>query len=201
MKPLARTRRFLAWIVVIVLVIIGYVGGCTSHELPAPLSAVETIAIEQTHFDLSVGVERPIRSDRWDAEAPLAALQATKLFKAVDYLDRLSTPPDLIARGSIRIDGTPTIPFLTILTLGVFPTWVQEKWGFTFSFRSPIFERGELEITVRHQGTTVLGWECVYLNMLPNWSQKAPIMHPRLYDQVAREIVSKSAELIRLAKR
>jgi len=129
------------------------------------------------------------------------ALQGTRLFKSIDYLDRLPSPPDLIARGKTIINGTPTVPILTIVTLGVFPSRVQEGWGYTFSFHAPNSGGRAIKISIAHKGTSVLGWKSVFLNMSPDWAAEVPIKSQRLYDRLALELIAKSEEIRRSVAR
>src|ERR1051326_1207242 len=67
--------------------------GLASSTLPPSLTATEKTRLKGAHLRFTVGVET-------NDAAPLviARLRKTKLFDAVDYVDRLPSPPVVLAQ-------------------------------------------------------------------------------------------------------
>lgn len=184
----------------LILAAVGSIKGCMSVKLPAHLTADELAKVQQTRFDFTVGMER-LNSRHSEDEAPLIALRGTGLFKSLDYIDRLSSPPDLIVRGDTINIGTPVVPILTIATLGVFPTLVKERRGYEFSFHAPGSDGKEIEISAVNNEEAVLGWVSGFLNMSGDWTEQTSIHSQRFYDRLALDLAAKEEEIRRLVEK
>lgn len=171
-----------------------------SHRLPAPLTAAERADVQRARLDLTVGVER-LNAGHWEGDAPLRALRGTGLFKSVDYIDRLASPPDLIVRGDTISESIPLVPILTIGTLGVFPTWWKEKYGYAFSFHAPNSDEKTIEVSFAPKTENVMGWISGFLNMSGNWTEEAPFNDQRLYDRLALALAAREQDIRRSAAR
>lgn len=172
--------------------------GCGSTRLPAKLNSAEQQQVEAARLPLTVGVE-PSRS----TEDLVRFLRGTALFAQVEPLEGL-TSPDLVVRFEERCSfhRGGFVPLLPILTLGVVPQWGRFELGYAFSFRSPqdtgtpvLIGCGEAE------GTMVVGWLGLTLNVLPGWTLQDPEKSPRFYNRLALAIAERRDEILRLAGR
>lgn len=176
----------------------GLLRGCTSMVLPRPLTETELSQISRTRFDASVGVEKdenPLYSDRL-----IQALRRTGLFNKVEKLENLPKP-DLIARVERHVYGTPTVPFLTGLSLGFIPTVVREEWGEVFSLRSPMIADSEITIDFTYRGATVLGWAAGFWNFSHNRTSVSPRESQRFYQALSSVICSREEEIRRMLEK
>ena len=96
--------------------------GLASGTLPPKLSATEKARLKDAHLHLTVGVES--QDNTAVSRLVISQLRATKLFDAVDYVDRLPGPPNVLARFEHTPYGTATVPCLTLVTFGLIPTIV-----------------------------------------------------------------------------
>lgn len=171
--------------------------GCASAVLPPALTPTERTVVDSTHFAATVGVEsydfNPAYSDRL-----ALALQRTGLFDDVRPLDELPNP-DLIARVERHVYGTATIlPVITLLTLGVIPTWIDEEWGEVFSLRTADSEPVQIDFTF--VGPSVGGWAAAVMNLSPNRTSGDPRETPRFTDAFASELSRNSDQIRALLK-
>lgn len=75
------------------------------------------------------------------------------------FADEYDVPPDWTVRVERRIHGEAVLPWLTLLTLGIVPTFVDEEHGLSFCFEAPDDDaRGALHVEVAYSGRTTLGW-------------------------------------------
>jgi hypothetical protein len=138
-----------------VLVTIAAFGGCSSSSLPSAPTDAQLSLLRQTHFKANVGVESyksPIYSEHL-----IKDLRATGLFDRVDLLEQIDKP-DLIARIERSVYGKATIPFWTIVTLGVVPSTDEEEHGYVFSLRRPDNAEASELVDYTYRGPTTLGW-------------------------------------------
>jgi len=166
--------------------------GCGTMTLPPRLSPAERAQIERVRFDADVGVTteypRHIRKD------VVAILQDTGLFRKVADLDELSEPPDLVVTVTGRHGGKAIIPLLTIVTLGVLPTFFTDDVGYGLVIRSPI-PKGRVPIDYHYTARAGLGFSSAVLNVLPGWHHPAPRPPRRLARRFALAIVAQEAEI------
>ena len=141
----ARFSRFSATLLAAGSITLG-TAGCGTMTLPPRLSTAERAQIEGVRFDAVVGVTTEhaghIRKD------VVAILQDTGLFRKVADLDELSEPPDLVVMVTELHGGKAIIPLLTIVTLGVLPTFFTDDVGYGLVIRSPT-EKGRVSIDYR----------------------------------------------------
>lgn len=195
-----RKRRVVLVVSLVVLVVVpfGLAGGCYSTTRPKEITPEQMALIRATHLHLTIGVEDEV-SD-FNGELPklsaytsvlLSDLRRTRLFDRVDRLEVFKTPPDLLARVEEAISGPATIPLVTGLTLGLYPTRGESRWGLPFSLRRPgPFVDGKIVyIQYVYRGSDVLGWLAVRLNALPNHTWRDLEDDPRFIDHFALEIV------------
>jgi hypothetical protein len=173
--------------------------GCGSTRLPAKLSSAERQRVEAARLPLTVGVE-PSRS----TGDLVRFLRGTGLFTQVEPLEGLAAPPDLVVRYEDRCSfhRGGFVPLLPILTLGIVPQWARFELGYAFSFHSSggagepvLIGCGEAE------GTMVVGWLGIPLNVLPNWTLQNPEESERFYNRLALAIAKRREDLVRLARK
>jgi hypothetical protein len=165
----------------------GLIGGCSSSVLPPALSNEEAALVKTVHFNFVVGVEES--NPKVYADKLIASLRGTNLFKQVDYINKLSIEPDIVAKVNENIYGSAVIPIFTAVTLGFFPTWVEEEHGNSFSLQWKNNLNKTINIRSVYGGYTVLGWISGLLNILPDRTSGESILHPRYTARLAYDIV------------
>lgn len=183
-----RTKVLMTIAAVLFLIVIsGIIGGCSSSVLAPKLTASERNIVESTNFDFSVGVElfEPgIYSDRL-----IESLRRTNLFKEVNYTDKLSEAPVLVVKINRAVYGSAAIPIFTAITLGFFPTWIEEEHGNSFTI---LWAGSDKSVSVNsvYKGYTVLGWISGLLNLLPDRTSGDSKTHQQYYDRLAYDVIS-----------
>ncbi len=170
-------------------------GGCVSAPLP-PASGDGAVAAP---MDLTVGVE-PARVEAFSDEL-LRSLRASGAFARVERIDRLATPPDLLARVEHGWEGTAAIPILTVLSLGLVPTIVEETYGLAFTLRAPGSASPAVAIDARWTGRIWLGLASAPLNLSPDRTGADWRGHPRWAAHLRRSVGRRSPEIEALAGR
>jgi hypothetical protein len=165
-----QTKRFahLIPLILLLVTIATFGGGCASSTLPPDLSTAEKATLKTARMAFTVGVETykfPAYSD-----ALVKALRNTGVFVRVDHLERFSSPPALVARVEREIYGSSAIPLWTLLTLGLVPTKTEESFGYAFSLSHPDLESRRIPVEYSYRGRTTLGWEGLFLRLSPNYS-------------------------------
>lgn len=184
-----RTKVLLITAIILLLIVIsGLIGGCSSSVLAPKLTAAEKNIVESTNFDFRVGVELfepKIYSDRL-----IESLRRINLFKEVNYIDKLSETPELIVNINRAVYGSAAIPIFTAITLGFFPTWVEEEHGNSFTILWADDSNKSVTVNSVYKGYTVLGWISGLLNLFPDRTNGDSKTHPRYYERLAYDIVS-----------
>lgn len=176
----------------------GCVGlGCGS--LPPRLDSAERAKVKGAHLNLTVGVA----SNTAGGEIVISRLRQTKLFDAVDYVERLPQPPQVLAKWESTPYGTATIPVYTLLTFGIIPTTVPEPYSFGCTFYSPRYQDRTAKVEYLYYSRSTLGWVAGFMALSPNvvltlW--RGPDEHPRFYDHLSLAILQHSEEILNLAK-
>src|SRR5260221_5991025 len=127
-----RRKLLAAGAILAVLVGVAVGGGCGSLSLPLKPTEAQLAILRSTHFRATVGVE-PYKYPVY-SEHLVSDLRSTGLFDTVELLDNIERPT-LVARVEHPVYGKATIPFWTIVTLGIVPTTVKEEHGHAFSLR------------------------------------------------------------------
>ena len=180
----------------VVLSGIALAGGCSSSTLPPKLTAAQIAAIRNVHIAASIGVEPyryPVYSD-----SLIKDLRATGMFDRVDSTERLKQPT-LVAVVERPVHGTATIPVLTIITLGIVPTTVEEEHGYAFSLRSPTDPRNLVQIDYTYRGPTTLGCWAFLLNFLSDRTSGNPEETQRFRDGLAASVVTQDDRILQVA--
>ena len=146
-------------------------------------------------MSFTVGVDRhryPAYSD-----ALVKALQRTKVFDRVDHLDRLSTPPALVARVEREIYGSTVIPVATLLSFGLVPTTTEESFGYAFSL-SPLGQDAQrVPIEYSYRGRSTLGWVAMFQGLVPGYTVFPfdPERSSRFRDRLALAILDRTDDI------
>lgn len=184
-----RTKVLLIMAIVLLLIVIsGLIGGCSSSVLAPKLAATEKIIVESTNFDFTVGVELfepKIYSDRL-----IESLRRTNLFKDVNYMNTLSETPALVVKINRAVYGSAAIPIFTAITLGFFPTWIEEEHGNSFTVLWADGSNKSVTVNSVYKGYTVLGWISGLLNLFPDRTSGDSKTHPRYYERLAYDVIS-----------
>lgn len=179
----------------VVLVGIALMGGCSSSTLPPTVTAAQLAAIKEAHIAATVGVE-PYQYSVY-SEALINDLRASDIFDEVDTVDSFQNPK-LIAAVERTVYGTATIPIVTIITLGLVPTSVDEEYGHVFSLRSSTDPRRTIEIEYTYRGKTTLGWWALFLNFSSDRQSGDPTQTARFRENFAAAIHARRDAILRL---
>ena len=183
---------FLAWTGVSIL---GCIRGCASAALPPEPSASELAMVRATHFRATVCVETgqfPAYS-----RSLVQSLRRTGLFDEVELLEDLPNA-SLVAHVQRPIYGTATIPVLTILSLGLVPTTVQEEWGESFTLhRNGTFEP-VVAVDFSYVGPTTLGWWATVRSISPDIATVHPPETGRFSDALSVAICTNADQIEKL---
>ncbi len=167
--------------------------------LPPRSGAAEVTRAVALRFPAVVGIEADER--RFASENLARCLRETGVFASVEPLDRLDRPPDLVARVEGTGAGTAAIPILTVFSLGVIPTLVEESWGVAFSLGKPASPERRISIDARWSGRTILGWVGALANLSPDRSSEQPTADPRYARHVAALLAAREVEIDALLER
>jgi hypothetical protein len=178
-----------------VLVGIAIAGGCSSSRLPPKVTAGQLTAIRNARVAATVGVE-PYKYAVY-SESLIKDLRATGIFNAVDTTGTLKNPT-LVAAIERPVHGTATIPVLTMITLGIVPTTVEEEYGYVFSLRSSMDPRNSVHIAYTYRGATILGWWALVLNLSPDRTSGDPTQTSRFRDGLAAAISAQRDSIFQL---
>jgi hypothetical protein len=109
-------------------------------------------------------------------------LQATKIFKEVDYANQIKNKPDLILT---LVDKKETPDFLhacsmgfeggmmTVLTLGLVPQICHQQQIYHFRISSPQNNKS-IEMNIPIETKSVFGWLGLFYNISPHWTWRYP---------------------------
>jgi hypothetical protein len=197
-ETLMKRRTKILIVAVVGVVVLMRLGSCNSAVLAPAHTAAERAQADALHFPIRVGVERyqlPVYSD-----GLIGILRSTGLFDSVDALDKLGAPPDLVARVTGPSEGAAVIPALTLITLGIFPTFADETWGEKFELASPRNPARSVAIETRWTGATALGWLSTLLNLSPGRTSGDVTSHPRSVEHFRVSIAVHAAEIEALAE-
>lgn len=187
MHPLRRAAPILALALLL--------GACGTMQLPPRLTPDERSLVESHRFDAVVGVAPySIEHTRKNVRA---VVRDTSLFARVDFVEDLESAgvaPDLLVSVQRVSGGTALIPILTLVSLGVLPTFARETMGYDLIFATP--DRSEaLTVGYSFRGRIGLGLLSSPLNLLPGWDHPKPRPPERLGRRFAVEIAERADEI------
>jgi hypothetical protein len=170
-------------------------GGCGTMQLPPRLTPDERTLVESHRFDAVVGVA-PYKFDHIRKDVR-AVVSDTRLFTRVDFvedLEAMGVAPDLVVSVQGVSGGTALIPILTLVSLGVLPTFARETMGYDLIFAAP--DRSEaLTVGYSFRGRVGLGILASPLNLLPGWDHPKNRPPERLGRRFAVEIAGRAEEI------
>ena len=171
--------------------------GLGSGSLPPRANAAERARLKDAHLPITIGV-----ATNAGGAMVISRLRKTRLFDAVDYVDRLPSPPCVLAQFEHTPYGTATIPISSLLTFGIVPTIVREPLSFGCTFYSPHHPEQRVKVAYLYHCRTTLGWIAPLLALSSNvvmipW---APDEHRRFYDHLSLAILDHAEEILKLAE-
>ena len=174
------------------LVLAGLLGACGTMKLPPRLTPAERATVETTRFDAVVGVvPYDIAHTRKDIRA---VVRDTGLFSRVEMVEDLSEPPDLLVKVHRLHGGRSVIPLLTIVSLGILPTFFEDAIGYELIFLTPDRDRA-ISVDYRFEGKNGIGILSAPLNLLPGWDHPTARPPERLGERFAVELAERADEI------
>lgn len=165
-------------------------GGCATNALPPKLSDDQAERVRATHFAARVAVEA--YEPALYSERLIRSLRSTGLFDQVGPLGAVEDP-DLVASVDRPIYGTASmLPLLTVVSLGIIPTFVSQEWGEDFTLRAPDDADRRVPIELAYEGPTTLGWLALLRAPTPRHTLRKPHETPRFRAGLAYAIVERS---------
>lgn len=182
--------------------------GCGCAAMPPTPPPQEIANMRATHFAATVAVDARFENELY-ADRLIDSLRATGLF---DRVERLADLPDadLVARVSRHIYGTASIPFPTLLSLGIVPTTVDEEWGeaFTLWRNSRAFSSlprnaarpGGVDIDFSYTGESTLGFYAGIKSLSASYTSGSPRNTPEFSEAFAVAICASADKINRLLR-
>ncbi len=176
-----------------VLAVALVVAGCATNALPPKLADDQAERVRTTHFAVRVGVEPydpPVYSERL-----VRSLRSTGLFDQVGPLGAIEEP-DLIASVDRPVYGTASMaPLLTVVSLGIIPTFVSEEWGEDFTLRAADDGDRRVPVEFTYEGPTTLGWLALLRAPSPRHALRKPHGTSRFRAGLAHAIIEKEGAI------
>lgn len=173
----------------ILILLLGLVlAGCCSAPLPPVLTAEELASIrKQDAVEMIVAVN--------EYKYPVYSEELYKTLKTVDVVSEVIYLSDAhdkkvayIAEVNRRIHGKATLwPVLTLVTVGIIPSWAEEENGISFMLRRMDDPSQITYVEVSWTGTTILGWAGLFAALWPDRTFFNPETSTRFYDRVRFE--------------
>jgi hypothetical protein len=157
--------------------------GCVSYQLPPEPTREQLEAVTNVHIGGTVGVE-PYAIPYY-SNALKAALIESRLFDFVDDAERVSNPtlmarieripdepPHYVPTVSNAWEQLPAV--LTIVTLGLIPSFGTTEDGYNFSLRRPGDSGPAVVVESLYRGRGVVGWIALFVTLSPDYVGVAP---------------------------
>ena len=129
------------------------------------------------------------------SESLYQALSKTGMFKQVIIRSEARTY-DVVARVSEEVYGTPTIPVVAILTLGIIPSIVPERVGLRFSLEN-VAASSSMKVDATYSSEAYLGWITLPMMLFPSYSCGDPRSSRRYLDFLKFRISETSESVLR----
>jgi hypothetical protein len=126
-------------------------------------------------------------------------LDQSRVFKEVRLVDSMTTDTDLVAMSTGRYCNTTVIPYYTGLTLGLYPTVVNDRTCSEAAFSSARKPGAWTRIGVDHTAKSVMGWAAIPLGFWPGWVHGDAAADRRYDERWAIEILKQRHILEHLA--
>ncbi|MCK5226472.1 MAG: hypothetical protein KAQ89_07100 [Planctomycetes bacterium] len=190
-----RTTIFIS----VALILVVFMNGCCSGTFAPKVSESNKKKITQIYFDIAIGTKQN-RGDFLKED-----IENTGLFRKVDEFNDIDcSEHELIAEFGSRGDYANPIPLFTGLTLGFFPTIIDDEQGYTFDIYLCGNPENRISIDCRYKGTAILGWYAI-IDRIINPNQFDPcdceqdaIAKQRFYDYMSWMIIQKEEDIRRL---
>jgi hypothetical protein len=179
--------RFLLIVPLLVLI------GCGSSLPPPRLTGPQSVTVDQIPAG-SLGVVA-VEAERENHAKTLGSmLERTGLFRSVVLASAATETPDYVARitdrCSYRRGGF--VPLLSIVTLGIVPTFSRMELAYGFTLRETATGR-EAQIPCEIPSTLGVGWIPLAMNVLPGWTFQDPEKSKRFERRLAYAIASRTS--------
>lgn len=151
------------------------------YHIPSvpPASAAHALRARQ----LTLGIERTQRNTSHQhptlactslgsQQELIAALRARGVFKEVNFVDRLPSPPDLVLKDAFMGTYHPVYePLVTMLSLGLVPQTQKRPYLLEYQLAD---RTGAVVSTVQteEEDPSVIGWVALPMKLHPEWSGK-----------------------------
>ena len=170
-----------------------FLSSCATSRLPIALTQNQVSSISGVKYKCTVAVEKnefSIYSDRL-----LVELTKSELFDSV-VPSVESDNPEFIARITEHVYGSPTIPVIAIVTLGMIPSTCTERQGFKFDLIRKS-DNSSRSIDAVYSGTTWLGWIALPMMILPAYSAGDPVDSSRYINFFKYSIISSANDILK----
>jgi hypothetical protein len=155
--------------------------GCVAYQFRSEFPPLAENEPHKAMFqDLALGIERPSgKAQMYDLEKFLNDLRQSQIFRAVDYVEKISTT-DLVLT-SFASKGTNPYhacllgfegQLLTYATFGLLPQICKADHEVSFDLYSPKNQQQKKTISFRYQTRSVLGWAALFYLPSSDWSAK-----------------------------
>ena len=207
-KTLSQSKRMFIVVAALEFIISGGSGGCGAYERPAALTTEERALLRAAPLPYAVTVawwdeNTKTGKDREAYGDALAKLvTASGAFNIARY-ERSSMPSgqDLVATSTGLYCNSAVIPLLSIISLGVIPTIIQDEYceGMLLRTDAGRLKTDGVVIELRHRGPVIMGWIAVVVGMLPGWSHGSVERDPRFAERFRLAVIRRQTDIARLA--
>ena len=155
-----------------------YVQGCAAYNLSSPLLTPAPRGGQSTFQNLVLGIGPPLdKSQTYELGRFVEDLRKMKLFKAVDYSDRLERPDLVLSSFSLKeTDPYQACPMgfvgqiLTVGSAGLIPQICNSTHEVSFDLYSPQDDLKKTTFSFTYQTRTILGWAALFYVPSADWS-------------------------------
>lgn len=169
---------------VLFLPLVFVLAGCFSSPLPPALTPEEQAFIKGSETLVATAAVKEYKHPVYSEEL-YKTLKTANVFSDVIYLgDVHDKKVAYVVEVNRRIHGKASLwPLLSVISVGVIPTWVEERHGISFILRKMDDPSDVRYVEVVWSGTTILGWAGFFTAILPGrtWDPEASA---RYYDRV-----------------
>ena len=180
--------------------------GCTAYKYTLPADQGKRYFQENSDFrNISLGIDLKrdftAYSPPYEMDEIISELHKEKIFKEVNYVNKLENEPNLILLNYSNI--SPQNPdcwtcLFALVSLGIVPRIINEEDEIEFTFRSPA-DSATVSITPKAEYSEVLGWVSGILRISPSW--KGNYDDRNFFHSFYNLLYEKRDELIQLSNR
>ena len=175
-----KNRLKLCWSVGVVLTVC-LVSGCAAYKFSSPLLPLREDENGDSMFQsLVLGIDSPADpSQSYELGKLIEDLNKTRLFKAVQYTDRLVSADLILTSFSYQeTNAYEACPLgfagqiLTMGTVGLIPQICNSKNEVSFVLYSPRDDQQKKKVSFTYQTQTILGWVALLYTPSSAWTAK-----------------------------